>query len=114
VLPGRRKTVGGMTNTPSYSLLLTPGRAQVCFTLAESIWQPPGPRKGGLSREPGLVTRSLESVWTPWTDWQRNGRRLLLRAVFLASDSLPPTLPIENDTPKASAPPGGPRGVLSP
>jgi hypothetical protein len=86
-----------MDKRPTYSLVFTPGQHQIRFTLIESVWHPRN----------GLVPHYLESVWTPWDDWQRNGRRLMLRAVVLSSAQLPPPLPLRNDTPKASASPGG-------
>ena len=92
-----------MSQQPIFSVRLVPGFRQVKIALVQSVWIP---KKGQVSQE-------LEGVWTPWEGSTEALRRLALKALQLSSDSLPDLLPLENDTPKASAPPGGPRGVLS-
>jgi hypothetical protein len=92
-----------MANPATYSIVITPGQREVCLTLLESIYVP----------HQGLIPRTLHSVWTPWEGAVSAGRRLFTEGLQRASDEMPPVLPLENDTPKASAPPGGPRGVLS-
>lgn len=86
-----------MTKRPTYSLLLTPGRQEIRVTLLESVWHPHG----------GLIPRELASAWVPWTNWQPTARRLLAMAVAYAGNELQLELPGLEDTPKASASPGG-------
>jgi hypothetical protein len=92
-----------MANTPTYSILFTPGQREVRLTLIESV----------RDTHHQVIPRELLSVWTAWEGSLNAARRLVSEALQRASDTLPPMLPLENDTPKASAPPGGPRGVLS-
>jgi hypothetical protein len=92
-----------MANTTTYSIVITPGQREVCLSLVQSTYVP----------YQGLVPRTVSSLWTPWEGATHAARRLLLEGLQRASDELPPLLPLKNDTPKASAPPGGSRGVLS-
>jgi hypothetical protein len=92
-----------MANTVTYSIVISPGQREVCLTLLASVYAP----------HQGLVPRTLHSVWTPWEGAVEAGRRLVTEGLQRASDQLELVDQVLNDTPKVSAPPGGPRGVLS-
>lgn len=92
-----------MTNSVTYSIVVTAGHDHLCLTLIESSWHP----------YHGQVPRQLESMWTDWSGWQVVARRLLTKAVVLAHDQRPQWQPTLKESPEASAPPGGSRGVLS-
>lgn len=92
-----------MRHITTYEIVITASHRQVRLTLMASVWD----------KQEGLKRRSLKTVWAPWENCMESARKLVQEGLQLSSDGLPPMLPLGNDTPKASAPPGGPRGGLS-
>jgi hypothetical protein len=73
----------GMANSPTYSILFTPGHNEVRLTLVVCQYVP----------HHGRTQHVLESVWAPWENCMSSARRLVAKGVQMASDSVPEPLP---------------------